>query len=216
MPNEKKKTKENKDDNDSKGCISFTDDLLRNYGIISVFGRFNIEKSEEVVEKLIWASGNSPPNFPISLVINSYGGYLHSVFPIIDIMESIKQSVHTYGIGSCFSAGALLLMSGEKGYRHAFPSTRVMIHHFGSGFYGDYNEFKDIQVEYDSLNDYLIDFISKRTGNTTRIIKRDMKKNKYFVSPKEAVKYGICDKVVEEGILEIIKNNTNELQKGKK
>ncbi len=217
MPNEKKTKKEEKDgNNDSKGCISFTDDLLRNYGIISVFGDFDTEKAENIVEKLIWTNGSLPREYPISLVLNSSGGYTSSVFSIIDIMDSIERPVHTYGIGESYSAGALLLMSGEKNYRYVFPSTRVMIHNFSLGFRGDYTNFKDVQVSHDSFFNYLVDFIVKKTGNKIAVIKRDLKKDKYFVSVDEVIKYGICDKIADRDILELIKNNINELQKGKK
>jgi ATP-dependent Clp protease protease subunit len=205
MADEKKVDKKDEDD----GCILFSDDILRNYGIIPVFGHFDSEKSEKVVEKLIWANGKLERHYPISLIINSYGGQTSSVFSIIDIIHSIKRSVHTYGTGNCFSAAALLLMAGEKNHRYIFSSVRIMIHNFSVYFDGNYDKFKDTQREFDSFSEYLVKFISSQTGNSTRSVRKDMKKEKYFVTPEEAIKYGVCDKIITKDILEIISENIN-------
>lgn len=135
------------------------------------------------------------PNKDISLYINSPGGSVYDGLAIYDTMQFIKPDVATYGIGLQASMGAFLLSSGAKGKRFLLPSSRVMIHQPSSGTQGKVTDQEISLREALRLKDLLNEILAKNTGQKLAKIKTDVERD-FWMDAKEAVAYGIVDKVV--------------------
>lgn len=131
----------------------------------------------------------------ISLYINSPGGSVYDGLAIYDTMNFIKPDVATYGIGLQASMGAFLLSSGAQGKRFCLPHAKVMIHQPSSGTRGKVTDMEIDLKETIELKEMLAKIMAKNTGQKLAKIKSDMERD-YWMSPDEAVKYGLIDKVI--------------------
>ncbi len=131
----------------------------------------------------------------IFLYINSPGGYVSAGLGIYDTIQYIKPDVATICIGQASSMGAFLLAGGKKGKRSALPNARIMIHQPLGGAEG---QASDIKIQADEIL-YLKQAINKiltdNTNKTLKQIEQDTDRN-FFMSPEEARKYGIIDKIL--------------------
>lgn len=131
----------------------------------------------------------------IALYINSPGGSVYDGLAIYDTMNFIKPDVATYGIGLQASMGAFLLSSGAKGKRLLLPHSRVMIHQPSSGTSGRVTDQEISLREAVRLKQLLNEALAKNTGQKLAKIKSDVERD-FWMSAKEAVDYGIADKVI--------------------
>lgn len=135
------------------------------------------------------------PNKDISLYINSPGGSVYDGLAIFDTMNFIKPDVATYGIGLQASMGAFLLSAGAKGKRHVLPNSRVMIHQPSSGTKGYVTDQEISLRESIRIKELLAEAMAKNTGQKISKVKADMERD-YWMDAKEAVGYGLADKVI--------------------
>ncbi|MCJ1966317.1 ATP-dependent Clp protease proteolytic subunit [Candidatus Nanosynbacter sp. TM7-087] len=131
----------------------------------------------------------------ISLYINSPGGSVYDGMAIYDTMNFIKPDVATYGIGLQASMGAFLLSSGAKGKRFCLPHAKVMIHQPSSGTHGKVTDMEIDMKETLEVKEMLAKIMAKNTGQKLAKVKSDMERD-YWMTPNEAVKYGLIDKVL--------------------
>src|SRR5260370_5427528 len=132
----------------------------------------------------------------IDLYINAPGGSVAAGLSIYDTMQYLTCDVATYCIGQCASMGAVLLAAGAKGKRNVLPHARVMIHQPLAGTEGTTTEILIHAKEFIRLKRDLNDILFKHTGQTLDRIERDTDRDK-FMSAKEAMEYGVVDKVLE-------------------
>lgn len=131
----------------------------------------------------------------IKLYINSPGGSVTAGLAIYDTMQYVKADVSTICVGIAASMGAVLLSGGTKGKRLALPNAEVLIHQVMGGATGQATDVK-IQAEHIlNAKDRLNKILSKHTGQTLAKIEKDTDRD-YFMSPEEAKKYGIIDKII--------------------
>ena len=135
------------------------------------------------------------PQADISLYINSPGGSVYDGMAIYDTMNFIKPDVATYGIGLQASMGAFLLSSGAKGKRFCLPHAKVMIHQPSSGTRGKVTDMEIDMKETLEVKEMLAKIMAKNTGQKLAKVKSDMERD-YWMTPDEAVKYGLIDKVL--------------------
>lgn len=137
---------------------------------------------------------------PVLLIINSLGGDVYVMNAIIDVIERLKQhgiKVYTNCIGTAMSAAALVLSSGSKGCRYISPNSCVMIHSAQSWGAENQSKTKDISIQakwMERIQDSMENILAKNTCKTVAEIKKAVEYETYF-SAKEAVKFGIADKV---------------------
>ena len=135
------------------------------------------------------------PQADISLYINSPGGSVYDGMAIYDTMNFIKPDVATYGIGLQASMGAFLLSSGAKGKRFCLPHAKIMIHQPSSGTHGKVTDMEIDMKETLEVKEMLAKIMAKNTGQKLAKVKSDMERD-YWMTPDEAVKYGLIDKVL--------------------
>lgn len=133
----------------------------------------------------------------ISMYINSPGGAVTSALSIMDTMNYVKCDVSTLCIGQACSGGSLLLCSGQKGKRFALPNSRIMIHQPHGGARGQATDMEIQLKEILNLKEKLNKIYSKASGQPIEIIEDSMERDK-FMSPKEALDFGLIDKVIEK------------------
>jgi len=148
-----------------------------------------------VVAQLLFLEAENPDK-DISLYINSPGGSVTSGLSIYDTMQFIKPDVSTLCVGQAASMGAVLLAGGAKGKRHALPNSRVLIHQVMGGFQGQASDIEIHAQEILSIKEKLNKILSTHTGQKIDKITEDSDRDN-FMSPEEAVKYGLIDSVME-------------------
>lgn len=148
-----------------------------------------------VVAQMLFLEAENPDK-DISLYLNSPGGSVTAGLSIYDTMQFIKPDVSTLCVGQAASMGAVLLAGGTKGKRHALPNSRVLIHQVMGGFQGQASDIEIHAQEILSIKERLNTILSSHTGqNIDRITKDSDRDN--FMSPKEALEYGLIDSVME-------------------
>ncbi|NEO85960.1 MAG: ATP-dependent Clp protease proteolytic subunit [Spirulina sp. SIO3F2] len=136
---------------------------------------------------------------PIYLYINSPGGSVTAGLAIFDTIRHIKSEVVTICVGLAASMGAFLLCAGSKGKRLALPNARIMIHQPLGGTQGR-RQATDIEIEAKEIlriKKQLNGIMADCTGQTVEKIEKDTDRD-YFMSPQEALEYGLIDKVIED------------------
>ncbi len=131
----------------------------------------------------------------IKFYINSPGGSVTAGLAIYDTMQHVKPDVVTICIGQAASMAAVLLSSGTKGKRFALPNSRIMIHQIMGGAEGQASDVEIQANEMLRLKKKLNEILVNHTKQTYDKIDRDTDRD-YFMTPDEAKKYGLIDKVL--------------------
>lgn len=163
--------------------------------IIFVSGPVNDSMSTLIVAQLLFLESEDPEK-DIFMYINSPGGIVTSGLSIYDTMQYIKSDINTVCIGQAASMGSLLLAAGSAGKRFSLPNSRVMIHQPSGGYQGQATDIEIHAKETLSLKRRLNGIYVKHTGNKLPIIEKSMERDN-FMSPEDAKKFGIIDKVIE-------------------
>ena len=153
-----------------------------------------------VVAQMLFLEAENPDK-DIHLYINSPGGSVTSGMSIYDTMQFIKPDVSTLCIGQAASMGAVLLTGGTKGKRQALPNSRVMIHQVLGGFQGQASDIEIHTKEILSIKAKLNEILAKHSGQKVDKVAKDSDRDN-FMSPDEAVKYGLIDNVVDSRLKE--------------
>ena len=131
----------------------------------------------------------------INLYVNSPGGSVSSTLAIYDTIQYIKPDVATICIGQAASGGAVILAAGAKGKRMALPNSRVMIHQPLGGAQGQVSDIEIHTREMIKIREKLNEILAHHTGKPVEKIKADTERD-YFMSPEEALEYGLIDRVL--------------------
>ena len=164
--------------------------------IIMLSGEIEDHMASLIVSQLLFLEAEDPEK-DIYLYINSPGGVVTAGMSIYDTMNYIKPDVVTICMGQAASMGAFLLSSGEKGKRFALPHARIMIHQPLGGAQGQATDIEIHAKEILRMKKELNEILAKNTGQTIRKITADTERDN-FMSAKEAVEYGLIDKVLEK------------------
>jgi ATP-dependent Clp protease protease subunit len=164
--------------------------------VIFVVGPIDDYMANIVVAQMLFLESENPDK-EIALYINSPGGVVSSGLAIYDTMQFVKPDVSTICIGQASSMGAVLLAGGTKGKRFALPHARMMIHQPLGGFQGQAADMEIHAREMLETRDRLNRILARHTGQTVERIKQDTDRDN-FMDAKEAVEYGLIDKILEK------------------
>lgn len=148
-----------------------------------------------IVAQLLFLDADDPER-DIFMYINSPGGSVYAGMAIYDTMQHLRAPVSTFCVGMAASMGAVLLTAGEKGKRHALPNSRIMIHQPSGGSRGTAADIEIAAKEVLYIRESLNKILAKHTGQTAEKIMEDVDRDR-FMSPDEAVEYGLIDRVLE-------------------
>ena len=155
----------------------------------------NDQVSDSLVAQLLFLEAEDPDK-DIQIYINSPGGSVTAGLAIYDTMQQITPDVVTICFGVAASMGAFLLSGGAKGKRLALPNSRIMIHQPLGGAQGQAVEIEIQAKEILFLKKTLNSLLAEHTGQSLEKINEDTERD-YFLSPEEAVQYGLIDKVIK-------------------
>ena len=165
--------------------------------IVMLNGEVNDHTANLVVAQMLFLeSQNSSED--INFYINSPGGAVTAGLGVYDTMQFIKSPVGTIVMGQACSMGSFLAMAGEPGKRFVLPNSRTMIHQPSGGAGGQATDMeiqvKEILKMKKSLTEIYVKHNSK--GKTYDELVEAMERDN-FMSAKEAVEFGLADKVIE-------------------
>jgi len=163
--------------------------------IIFLGTAINDQVSDSLVAQLLFLEAEDPEK-DIQIYINSPGGSVTAGLAIYDTIQQISPEVVTICFGVAASMGAFLLSGGTKGKRLALPNSRIMIHQPLGGAQGQAVEIEIQAKEILFLKKTLNSLLAEHTGQSLEKIVEDTERD-YFLSPSEAVQYGLIDKVVK-------------------
>jgi ATP-dependent Clp protease protease subunit len=152
--------------------------------------------ADSLVAQLLFLEAEDPEK-DIQIYINSPGGSVTAGLAIYDTMQQVAPDVVTICYGLAASMGAFLLSGGTKGKRLALPNARIMIHQPLGGAQGQAVDIEIQAREILFLKDTLNGLMAEHTGQPLEKIAEDTDRD-YFLSPAEAVEYGLIDRVVDE------------------
>jgi len=154
------------------------------------------EESAQVVKMQLLYLDSKEDCKEINMYISSGGGSIYAGNGIIDLMRHIKTPVNTICTGIAMSMGNQILAAGT-GTRSAMPNARIMIHSLAGGTQGkiqdmeiDYKESKYLQ---EKLMRQMSEYTKGKTSYEEICILTDRDK---FLSPEEAIKIGLIDKIL--------------------
>ncbi len=162
--------------------------------IIFLTGEVNDEVSSLVCAQLLFLESENPKK-DIYMYINSPGGVVTAGLAMYDTMQYIRCDVNTLCIGQACSMGSLLLTAGEKGKRNALPNSRIMIHQPSGGAQGKASDIEIQANEILKMKKALNNLYVKHTGQKLSVIEKAMDRDN-FMSPEEALKFGLIDQIV--------------------
>ena len=151
-----------------------------------------------IVAQLLFLESENPEK-DIALYINSPGGSVSSGLAIYDTMQFIKPDVSTICVGMAASMGAVLLAGGAKGKRFMLPNSRAMIHQPSGGFSGQQSDIHIQAQEILKVRSRLDEILAFHTGQSVEKVRQDSERDN-FMSPTEAVAYGLVDKLLDKRV----------------
>lgn len=120
---------------------------------------------------------------PITLVMNSPGGFVIDAFALYDYIKSIPNQVTIHVLGRCCSAAVLILQAAD--YRTSAPNSTFMVHRGSRADKFD----KDSDERADTI-------IAERMGWTRKKLDNFQDYDNYFF-PEEALELKLIDEVIE-------------------
>jgi len=149
-----------------------------------------------IVAQLLFLDADDPER-DIYLYVNSPGGSVYAGLAIYDTMQHLRAPVATFCVGMAASMGAILVTAGAKGKRAALPNSRIMIHQPSGGTQGTAADIEIAAREVLYTRKRLNEILAAHTGQSIDQVADDVDRDR-FMSPQEAVDYGLVDRVLEK------------------
>ena len=130
---------------------------------------------------------------PISIEINSPGGWVTYGFSIIDTILSIEAPVHTIISGEACSMAAMISIVGKK--RFITPNGFWMQHSTQDLLSGNVNNIKDQAGFVIKLEKHMNEILKKYTKLNQRQLTQ-IRNGQLWLFAEDALKYGIVDKIL--------------------
>ncbi|MFQ5763709.1 MAG: ATP-dependent Clp endopeptidase proteolytic subunit ClpP [Rhodospirillales bacterium] len=164
--------------------------------IIFVTGGIDDAVASLVCAQLLYLESENPSK-DIAFYINSPGGVVTAGLAVYDTMRYIRPDVSTVCVGQAASMGSLLLCCGAKGKRYALPNSRIMMHQPSGGTQGQAADIEIQAREIVHLRERLNNIYVEHTSQKIEVIEKAVDRDR-FMSPDEALDFGLIDEVVSE------------------
>ncbi len=166
--------------------------------ILFLWGEITPSTAGGVIMRMLELQAKAPTR-EIQLYINSPGGSVDDTLAIYDTMQFLGCDVATFCVGQAASGAAMILAAGTKGKRFALPHSKIMIHQPWGGVTG---QAADIQIQAEEIlkaKRLLNELLAQHTGRKVKQIEDETERDRYL-TPKEAMEYGIVDEIVETAV----------------
>jgi ATP-dependent Clp protease protease subunit len=164
--------------------------------IIFLGTQVNDDVANLIISQLLFLEAEDPEK-DVYLYINSPGGIITSGLAIYDAIQYVRPDVSTICFGQAASMGAVLLACGAQGKRYALPHARIMLHQPWGGIEGQASDIAIQATEIIRLRKQLDAILQQHTGQSSDVIRQDTERD-FFMSPGEAIHYGVIDEVIQE------------------
>ena len=162
--------------------------------VVMQIEKFNFEDDENEDSKSFDRTAT-----PITLYINSPGGYVSDGLAIVSAIEQSRTPIVTVAQGMAASCAFLVLISGHA--RFAYRHARLMYHQAWGGDFGKINERAESLEESMRLQERIDEIILRRTHLTAKQLKEiHERKQDWYLWPEEAAKFGIIDGIPSVGL----------------
>jgi len=173
--------------------------------IVFLGSAINDDVANVIIAQLLFLQSDNPEK-DIYLYINSPGGSVYAGMAIYDTMKFMSCDVNTYCMGIAASMGSFLLAAGTKGKRFALPNSRIMLHQPSGGSQGTAADIEIQARELLYVRERMNLIYAENTGQTPGKIAEDLDRDR-FMSPDEAVAYGLIDQVIQHKGEEAVEGN---------
>ncbi len=163
--------------------------------IVFLGSPINDDVANVVIAQLLFLQAENPDR-DINIYINCPGGSVYAGLAIYDTMQYLTAPINTICMGMAASMGSFLLAAGTQGKRSALPNSRIMIHQPSGGSQGTAADIEIQAKEILYARERLNGLLAKHTGQPLEKIAEDVDRDR-FMSPQEALEYGLIDRVVE-------------------
>lgn len=165
---------------------------------VYLWGVVDDKSARDVTTKLLLLDVDKPGT-EIKFYINSPGGIVTSGMVIYDTMKMLKSPVSTICMGLAASMGSILLSGGTKGSRFIYPHGEVMIHQpsLGGHIQGVSADLEIQAKQTKRVKEISARILAENCGKKPEQIMKDFDRD-YWMDAKEAIDYGIVDKIVEK------------------
>ena len=171
---------------------------LAEEGIFLFMEDFNEESCKNAISFILTHNIQDKPLKKLQLMINSPGGSVHACFALVDVMKGSRIPIHTIGLGMIASCGILTFMAGKKGHRYLTPNTSILSHQYSWGSSGKEHELFAVVREFELSTERMLTHYKKCTGMSEKKIREVLlPPQDVWLNAKEAIKYGIADKINE-------------------
>lgn len=171
-------------------------DLLELPQIVRVTD-FDEKAAEKFTEEFEKATLTGQPVVPV--IIDSYGGYVHSLLSMIAVIQSSAVPVATICVGKAMSCGSILLSCGTEGMRFMDKNATVMVHDVSAIQFGKTPELKASASETDRLSKLIFTLMAKNCGHKSAEYFTDILHEKshaeWYLTPQEAKKHNIVNQI---------------------
>lgn len=165
--------------------------------IIFLGGGVDDDKANTIVAQMLYLNFENSKS-DIHLYINSPGGSVSAGLAIYDAMQSVNCDVCTYCIGMAASMGAVLLLGGTNGKRHAMPNSRVLLHQPLMGtITGPATDLEIQAEEMLRIREQLYGIISNHTGQNMEQVEKDCDRD-YWMDVHQSLDYGVIDSILDK------------------
>ncbi|WP_276485323.1 ClpP family protease [Paraflavitalea pollutisoli] len=165
---------------------------------VHLWGVVDDKSARDVTAKLLLLDADQPGK-EIKFFINSPGGIVTSGMVIYDTMRMLKSPVSTICMGLAASMGSILLSGGTKGSRYIYPHGEVMIHQpsLGGHIQGVSADLEIQAKQTKRVKEISAKILAENCGKKFEQVMKDFDRD-YWMDAKEAIEYGIVDKVYEK------------------
>ena len=176
------------------------DAVLLDMRKVFLCGEIDSESVDLVVKQLLFLESLDERE-PVRLIINSPGGEVLAGLYLYDQLKGMKVPIDIYCAEMAASMAAIILAAGRKGHRFILKHSKVMIHEplISSSSGGISGSASSIAKSAESIMQTkrdLVKLLAHDTGKSEKEIEKAVSYDN-FMTAEEAVRFGICDAVVE-------------------
>lgn len=136
------------------------------------------------------------PKAPITIYVNSPGWHVTAWLAIYDVMQYVQCDIVTVCIWLAASMWSIILAWWTKWKRYSLPNSEIMIH---QPLWGAEWQATDIKIAAEHILrtwNRLYSILAHHTGKDIKEIEKDCDRDN-FMTPEEALKYGLIDKIIK-------------------
>jgi ATP-dependent Clp protease protease subunit len=152
--------------------------------------------ARRVIEQLLVLEAEDPAA-PITLLVNSPGGEVHSGFAVYDVIRFIRCPVRVVCAGLTASIATVILLAVPRERRFALPQARLLIHQplFHGEVFGPASDLEITATEILKTKSRINSLIAEETGRPLAQVERDTERD-HWLSAQESVEYGLVSRVL--------------------